>query len=403
MKIRNDRGIATRFRKGHRLAALALMAVGTVTVASCSSSKTTGSAAATSASTGGASTTSAPTSAAAGTSAATTSTPATSAAAGSSAATGSAPAGGKHYTIRYSTVLPATDPESKTADYFAQQLEKLSNGQITVQVYYSSQLGTVQDQVNNTKAGTIQMIGVDYSYISPFDPSVSAFLLPYLFTTKQQAYDMEAGPLGASLSQDVIDKAGLRGVGWLEFGWRDVANNKRPLTDPAAFNGLKIRVTPSSIGAQTASAFGATPVTMDISEVYTSLKQGVLNGVDTTLTTIVSSQFQNVAKYVTDLQYQYDMGAMFINNKFFESLPSDLQADVNTAAQAAQVFNRNAQNTAQAAAAAAVKTSGAQLITLTDAQKAVFKKASQPVYAKIAALSPQAKQWVDQLSAISGG
>jgi TRAP-type C4-dicarboxylate transport system substrate-binding protein len=67
------------------------------------------------------------------------------------------------------------------------------------------------------------------------------------------------GKVGQGLL-DKLDQHGIKGLAFLENGWREVTNNRRPVRSHEDIKGLKIRTTPNPFHIQAFQLLGANPV-----------------------------------------------------------------------------------------------------------------------------------------------
>lgn len=65
-----------------------------------------------------------------------------------------------------------------------------------------------------------------------------------------------------------MEKHGLKGLGYLEVGFRNLTNNKRPVKTVKDVAGIKIRVVPNPAHVQAWKLLGAIPTPMPWPEVY---------------------------------------------------------------------------------------------------------------------------------------
>src|SRR5204863_276049 len=98
-------------------------------------------------------------------------------------------------------------------------LAKASGGQLTVDVFPAMQLGGAAENVQNVRAGTLQMIWVGMAFLSRTVPELEAISLPFQFESREQAFRVVDGPVGKLLDAKFADK-GLTDLGFLELGGR---------------------------------------------------------------------------------------------------------------------------------------------------------------------------------------
>ena len=99
-----------------------------------------------------------------------------------------------------------------------------------------------------------------------------------------------------------LPEKGLVGLGFWENGFRQVTNSRRPINTAADFAGLKLRVIQNPLFIETFTSLGASAQPMPFPEVYTALEQGVVDGQENPLATILASKFYEVQEQHGDLQ-----------------------------------------------------------------------------------------------------
>lgn len=228
---------------------------------------------------------------------------------GSTAGSGSNPAD-MSYTIR----LGHSNPEDEnnivhyTALTFKERVEEYSNGAIHVEIYPSNQLGDDQDQIRALQNGSQEMTYTSVQNFAVFCPPLYYFSLPYMFEDQEKA----ESAVNAMWDQNdawLREKANLHTVGYAFAGFRNLTTNeKNPVTDLTSAKGIKVRIPSNAISEAAFTALGFEPVPMAYSEVFTAMQQGVVNGQENCLTTAVSESYNEVQKYVTDIQWQYTIG-----------------------------------------------------------------------------------------------
>ena len=75
----------------------------------------------------------------------------------------------------------------------------------------------------------------------------------------------------------------------------------------------------------TVKALGGSPVTMPITEAYTSLEKGVVDGILTAFTAMKSFRLYGVTKYSISMGLNASPFCVAMNQKKFDSLPPDIQ------------------------------------------------------------------------------
>jgi len=248
-------------------------------------------------------------------------------------------AGEETYTIKLSHSTPEGDQIDLVSKRFKEIVEAESDGRITVELYPNQQLGTEQENVQDVASGSIEMAIIYSGNFKPFAPSVGILMLPYIFTSPQEAWTGMDSILD-DLNERVIEESGTRIVGYFDRGFRFLTNSVRPVRTIDDLKGLKIRVSRVDIAIETFKAWGIDPVPMAWAEVPTALQQRVIDGQENPYATIKSFGFYETQDYVTEIHYLIWTGPMIINNDFYERLPADLQKVVDKAGREAAELGR---------------------------------------------------------------
>jgi TRAP-type C4-dicarboxylate transport system substrate-binding protein len=158
-----------------------------------------------------------------------------------------------------------------------------------------------------------------------------------------------------------------------------VINSKRPLKTLDDFKGLKVRVQPSETHMATFRALGASPVAMDVKDVYTALKQGDIDAYEGPYQPIYDAKFQDVQKYLSDTGHVFELVILVASKRTFTGLPQEQQKAVRDAARIASVQQWKMAAAMDEAAFAALKASGMQFDPVPAATRAALKRAASGV------------------------
>ncbi|MBL3597169.1 TRAP transporter substrate-binding protein DctP, partial [Rhodovulum sulfidophilum] len=129
------------------------------------------------------------------------------------------PAAAADYTMRLSHGDNENNPTHKGALRFQELVEKYSDGRIEVQIFPSNQLGSEQEVAQALRMGSIESEILYTGNLVPLAPSVGVMMLPYAFTSNEEAHaamDALKGPLNERLPKE----AGVRVLGYFEKGFR---------------------------------------------------------------------------------------------------------------------------------------------------------------------------------------
>lgn len=283
------------------------------------------------------------------------------------------------YTIKVGYIGSESHPTMQAMKTFGDNVAKGSDGKIKVELYPNAQLGGDRELCEGVQMGTIQMAIPSTSALAGFDKRIQVLDLPYLFTTREAAFEAVDGELGVKLNE-FLAKKGFYVIGYLENGFRHVTNSKQPITKPEDLKGLKIRTMENPMHLAFFKELGANPTPMSWGELYTALQQGTVDAQENPYAMIDDGKFYEVQKYVSETGHVFSYEILIANKKFMEKLPDDLRTLVIDEAQKAIATQRAAMKTEEANFKAKVIKGGLTANELTPEQKKPFVEKTKVVY-----------------------
>ena len=281
--------------------------------------------------------------------------------------------------IKFSHVVTPDTPKGKGAEKFRELAEKYTNGKVKVEVYPNSQLYKDKEEVDALQLGAVQMLAPSLAKFGPLGArEFEVFDLPYILPSKAALRKVTEGDLGKRLFKKLESK-GIVGLGYWDNGFKVMSANK-PLRTPEDFRGLKMRIQSSKVLEAQMRALGAIPQVMAFSEVYQGLQTGVVDGSENTPSNMYTQKHHEVQKFITLSDHGYIGYAVIANKKFWDGLPADIRASLEKAmAEATDFANGVAQADNDDAIAEMTKSGKTEMVQLTAAQKAEWRKVLDPV------------------------
>jgi C4-dicarboxylate-binding protein DctP len=281
--------------------------------------------------------------------------------------------------IKFSHVVAADTPKGKAAERFKELAEKATHGRVKVEVYANSTLYKDKEELEALQLGAVQMLAPSLAKFGPLGvKEFEVFDLPYIFPNKDVLYRVTEGPVGKELFKKLEPK-GIIGLAYWDNGFKDMSANK-PLHEPADFKGLKMRIQSSKVLDAQMRTLGAIPQVMAFSEVYQALQTGVVDGTENPPSNLYTQKMHEVQKYLTLSEHGYLGYAVIVNKKFWDGLPADIRTELEGAMKDATKYgNAIAQQENDKALDAVRKSGKTTIITLTDKEKADWRKALAPV------------------------
>ncbi|MGE0314463.1 MAG: TRAP transporter substrate-binding protein [Lautropia sp.] len=273
--------------------------------------------------------------------------------------------------------VPGFDFVNGMYELFKAEVEAGTRGALVVDLVYGGALGNPNDRLNQMRRGAIQMTDAADGNFAAVFPDIQVLNIPYLFASEAAAWKVLDGPFGQQMAQDLRAKTGVRVLGWWESGGFKHFSSNKPITTAADFQGQKIRAMgPLSVRPVEALKGSASPIAFG--ELYTSLKTGVVDGQENSVSVFRLVKLQEVQKYLLLSGHTYAVGVLGINDAFYNGLPADQRAVIDAAARKAIAFNRQTSRKAEGEALDAVKAAGVTVTSLDGRQRDDFRALIQP-------------------------
>ncbi|HJW50460.1 MAG TPA: TRAP transporter substrate-binding protein [Burkholderiaceae bacterium] len=282
--------------------------------------------------------------------------------------------------LKFSHVVALDTPKGKGAERFKQLAEERTKGRVKVEVYPNSSLFKDGEEMEALQLGSVQMLAPSLAKFGPLGVrEFEVFDLPFMFDNYADLHKVTDGPVGAGLMKKLEPK-GIIGLAYWDNGLKVMSANK-PLRMPEDMKGLKMRIQSSKVLSDQMKAVGALPQVMAFSEVYQGMQTGVVDGSENTPSNMLTQKHHEVQKFVAITNHGYIGYAVIVNQKFWDGLPADVRAALESAMKDATAYANDIAKKENEAALEGIRKSGrSEVITLTDAQKSAWKKAMLPVH-----------------------
>jgi len=288
--------------------------------------------------------------------------------------------GGKIYGLSFGHDMPQDSAQHVAAQKFADIINHKTAGRVKIEVFPAQQLGTDQQMIEAARSGELAIILPPTAKLSTLILSLQYADLPFLFPAREDVYEMLDGEPGRMLLEE-LKPHGLIGVTFWESGFKQFTANKA-IRSPEDFKGLNIRTMKSRIIMDQFRALGANPIPIDFHETYQALKDGVVDGEENPLVSIVNMKFHEVQSNVIISNHAY-LGYVFaFSKKIFESLPADIQDILKTTARELTPFQRKETIEREKAFIQTIIDSGTSLYYLSDEERDRFKEATKHIVEK---------------------
>jgi TRAP-type C4-dicarboxylate transport system substrate-binding protein len=190
-------------------------------------------------------------------------------------------------------------------------------------LYPDSQLGNATDVLDRCMAGDNVVTVVDPADFGDLTiPEIAAIEAPFLIQSYDQLDKIYASAWWKQKKAEVAAKGitilSEKGI----VGDRHILT-KKPIRTLADIKGMKIRVPTNVTFVAAFQAMGASPTPMSVGEIYTSLQQGIIDGLEHPYGDIIARKNYEVARYAVSQTHLKQPTMTICGTKFFDTLTEE--------------------------------------------------------------------------------
>ncbi len=286
------------------------------------------------------------------------------------------PANAAEFSYKYANNSPVSHPLNIRTTEAAARIKEKTSGKVEIQVFPNNQLGSDTDMLSQLRSGALEFFTLSGLILATLVPVASINGVGFAFKDYSQVWPTMDGALGAHVRGEIA-KRGLYAFGKMyDNGYRQITSATKPIKTPDDLNGFKIRVPVAPLWTSLFKAFGASPTSINFSEVYTALQTKVVDGQENPLSLIDTAKLYEVQKYVAITNHMWDGFWFLANKKAWEAMPANLREIVEAEFNASAVAEREDLAKMNDTVASTLKGKGLQF-TQTDATafRGTLKKA----------------------------
>lgn len=306
---------------------------------------------------------------------------------------------GAKYIIKLCTEQTEDDPITQGNKKWAELVSEKTNGAVKIEVYPNSQLGAKADLIEMATMGKNVCTIADGSYLMDYVPDFGVVMGPFLFTDWDAMYKI-TGSDWWNKQEEALEQKGIKiiSTNWI-YGERQLMT-KKAVSSLKDLKGMKIRVPNNDISVQMFNLLGAAATPMALSDVYTSLSQGVVDGVENPLTTLYNNKFQEVCKNVTLTNHQMTFSNFVVGTEFWNTIPEEYQKAIIETGQEAAKCNNDLYKEQSESMVKALEDDGCTVTKLSEDAQKEFKDACLSLYSQYEDNGTWSKGLYDQIQKI---
>jgi len=285
--------------------------------------------------------------------------------------------------VRFGYGLVDDSNQGRAVRLFAKEVEKATGGKMKVRGIGNAALGSDTQMQQALIGGAQEMMVGSTATLVGVAPQMALWDTPFLINNTKEADALLDGPVGDKV-RATLEPKGIVGLVYWENGFRNLTNNKHPVTKLEDMNGIKLRVMQNNVFLDSFKALGANAVPLPFSELFTALETKAVDGQENPFNTVVSSKFYEVQKYLTVTNHVYSPWIVTVSKKWWDGLSKAEQGVLMDAAKKARDFERKDTREEAAKALADLKTKGMQVNELSATEAGRMRDKLTQVNASVA-------------------
>lgn len=288
--------------------------------------------------------------------------------------------------LKLGHALPTSHPVHEGIEFMGERLKELSGGSMELVIFPSGQMGDETKCIEQVQMGTLAMTKTSSAPMGNFVELLKVFSLPYLFRDEVHYWNVLEGDIGNEMLQRLNKRddgkpSGFIGLGYFDSGSRNFYSTT-PIYSPADMVGKKYRVMRDPVAMDLVQSMGGSPTPIPWGELYTALKQGVVDGAENNPPSIISSRHSEICKYLTLDAHSRIPDMVIISQKIWDRLSPQEQVWLEQAMEEATEFQRDLW--AKATAQSLIDMQEQDGVEIIEVDLAPFRDAVKPVIDKYA-------------------
>lgn len=236
-------------------------------------------------------------------------------------------------------IYPPEHPTAKALSLFSNRVSARSQGRLQVKIYEDATAGNQSAIFQSLRNGTLDLSVLSQGVITTVVPEAAAFGLPFLFSSKENAWRVLEGASG----RQYVNKLAAQGLFVLNY-WdievRHLTNSVRPVLKPADVAGLRIRTPPDPLAIEVFAALEADVRVLNFSDLHEALRLRVVDGQENPVLNVAVMKLYEVQKYLSLTGQKYSVFVFLMTKSARDRLSASERAIVQEVAKEAAEYHR---------------------------------------------------------------
>lgn len=188
---------------------------------------------------------------------------------------------------------------TKTFEQVQSEAPERSGGKLAMNYFGSSSLGSDKEMLQECVAGNLPIVVMTTASITGTVPELALFDMHCAFSSMDTLTALMEDEEFLDMVQGWFEKAGLKLIAWETQSSKLLASTKE-VNRIEDFKGYDMRTLSNKYHIAFWQAVGANTIQIDASELYLSVQQGLINGIEMNMASILSRKLTEVCGYVQE-------------------------------------------------------------------------------------------------------
>jgi tripartite ATP-independent transporter DctP family solute receptor len=285
--------------------------------------------------------------------------------------------------MKVAHVLTEADIIHRATAKFKEIAEKKAGGELEVQIYPTSALGSLRVTWESMQLGNLE--GGNWDTVTPamLVPQYAGTELPFIFRDLDHVHRVFDGPIGQDLEKQLLEKARVRTIAVYDTTFRKVFTKTKAINALSDMKGLKIRVPEAQNYVRCMQLLGANPTPVAWGELYTALQTGVVEGFENKCEAAFNAKLHEQARFAAYTGHIFCPNPFLCSDRWFSKLPKTVQQAIVDAGKESLAWQRAEAPASEKAFEKRLADGG---VKFTSPDRVPFQKAVEPFY----------KEWGDK-------
>ena len=297
-------------------------------------------------------------------------------------------------TLRIQTHYAPETVSGKLAAEYIDNVQTMSNGEIEIEMFYSSSVVATVETFDAASNGIIDCDMTGGGYQTGKNPAfqfVGDIMGGYSTPYQQLSWLYYGGGLDAA--RDLYNQYGMQLVGWWVYGQESLASSK-PIRNAEDFKDWKFR-SPPGMETKIFEKLGASPIVMDFTEIFTALETGIIDGADASgIANNMGMGLYDIVKHANFPGFHsMPSDHLTCNKAVWDGMPEHHRRIMSVAMESLALRTALTFEKANAEAVAQLKEQGVTIHAWSDEDLQAFRDAAQATWPEFAT-SPEAEALV---------